>query len=64
MGGREEIWYATNIEIYEYIEDFNKLIFSVDAMRVKNPTARTLWFRFDNKVFSIDPGETICLLDE
>lgn len=64
MGGREEIWYATNIEIFEYIEDFNRLIFSVDAMRVKNPTARTLWFRFDNKVFSIDAGETICLLDE
>lgn len=61
MGGREEIWYATNIEIFEYIEDFNRLIFSVDAMRVKNPTARTLWFYFGKKEFSINPGETIYL---
>ena len=59
MSGREdEIWYATNIEIYEYLEDFNHLIFSADLTRVKNPTARKLWFSLDSKLVSIEPGET------
>ncbi len=59
MAGREdEIWYATNIEIYDYLEDFNHLIFSADLLIVKNPTSRKLWFSLDNKLVSIEPGET------
>ena len=59
MAGREdEIWYATNIEIYEYLEDFNRLIFSADLTIAKNPTSRKLWFSLDSKLVSIEPGET------
>ncbi|MBR2388377.1 MAG: polysaccharide deacetylase family protein [Clostridia bacterium] len=59
MSGREdEIWYATNIEIYEYLEDFNHLIFSADLTIAKNPTSRKLWFSLDNDLVSIEPGET------
>lgn len=59
MGGREdEIWYATNIEIFEYMEDFERLIFSADGDIVKNPTARTLWFDFEGQSFSIASGES------
>ena len=59
MGGREdEIWYATNIEIYEYMEAFDRLIFSADGDLVKNPTARTLWFDFENQSYSIAAGES------
>lgn len=66
MSGREsEIWYATNLEIYEYIEDFGRLIFSVDNSIVHNPTNRTLFFsavRFrESELFSIAPGETLKL---
>ena len=60
MGGREDdIWYATNIEIYEYIEDYNRLVQSVDGTILKNPTARKLWFSLNDRVMSIEPGETI-----
>ncbi|MBO5938357.1 MAG: polysaccharide deacetylase family protein [Clostridia bacterium] len=59
MGGRgDEIWYATNIEIFEYMEDFDRLIFSADGDIVKNPTARTLWFDFEGQSFSIAAGES------
>ena len=60
MSGREkEIWYATNIEIYEYIEDYNRLVWTVDMSRVYNPTCRTLWFAAADRdcVYSIAPGE-------
>ena len=29
-GNRSNIWYATNIEIYDYITAYNQLIFSMD----------------------------------
>ena len=58
MGGREDIWYATNIEIFEYIKDFESLVYSVDGSIVHNPTARTLWYFYRNEIASIAPGET------
>lgn len=62
MAGKEDdIWYATNIEIYEYIEDYKSLIWSADGSIVKNPTARTLWFRYSGANRSIAPGETLNL---
>ena len=60
-GGKEEIWYATNIEIFEYIEDYKRLIFSINGKTVKNPTARTLYFAYDKFLYSVAPGETITL---
>ena len=61
MGGREDIWYATNIEIYEYIEDYKRLVFSADMRRVKNPTARTLWFFLNGKEYCIEAGQSLVI---
>ena len=65
MSGRDDIWYATNIEIYEYIDDYNRLVFSADGQTVYNPTNRTLYFNnVYNKqehIISVAPGETLCL---
>ena len=59
MSGKEDsIWYATNSEIFEYIENYKRLIFSADGSMVKNPTARTLWFCLNNNVISVEAGET------
>lgn len=59
MGNRDEIWYATNIEIFEYIEAFKKLQTSVDGKMVYNPTNFELFFEIKDKKFSILPGETL-----
>ena len=59
MSGKEDtIWYATNIEIFEYIEDYKRLIYSADGTIVKNPTARKLWFSLNGHIVSLDAGET------
>ncbi|MBQ2716635.1 MAG: polysaccharide deacetylase, partial [Clostridia bacterium] len=58
MGGRDDIWYATNIEIFEYIKDFESLVYSVDGSIVTNPTARTLYYFYNGEIGSIAPGET------
>ncbi len=58
VGNRDDIWYATNMEIYEYTEDYRRLIFSLDGSYVKNPTARRLWFSSDDRICCVEPGET------
>ena len=59
IGGREDIWYATNIEIYDYIDAYNRLIFSMDFTKVYNPTATELYFETKKGAYSVKPGETI-----
>ena len=59
LSGKEDTWYATNIEIYEYIEAYNSLVFSADSTRIYNPTVKKIWFEVDSVPYSIEPGETI-----
>jgi hypothetical protein len=61
IGGREEIWYATNIEIYEYVKAYESLVLSADSKMIYNPTLFTIWFNTMGKTYSIAPGETLAL---
>ena len=61
LGGQEDIWYATNMEIYEYVQAYNALVFSADGQKVYNPTLMTVWFRTDEKGYSVAPGQTLLL---
>lgn len=59
VGGKEDIWYATNIEIYDYIHAYKQLIFSMDCTRVYNPTCTTLYFKTGKGSYAVQPGETL-----
>jgi len=59
VGNRDDIWYATNIEIYDYIDAYSRLIFSVDGRRVKNPSGMTVYFEYDGNIIEVKAGETI-----
>ena len=61
LGGRSDTWYATNIEIHDYIEAYKSLIFSADEGFVYNPTVHKVWFWMDNRMYSVAPGETVKL---
>lgn len=58
MGNRPDIWYATNIEIYDYVQDYGRLIWSVDQTRVTNPTGRTLYLQYGPDVLELAAGES------
>lgn len=60
-GGNEEVWYATNIEIKDYITALRNLVFSADKKIVYNPSAQTVWFGADGQILNIKGGETIKL---
>lgn len=57
----DEIWYATNIEIYDYVEAYKSLRHSANGEKIYNPTLITVWLDVDGKLYSIKPGETICI---
>ena len=59
MSGKEEIWYATNIEICRYIKAQRSLIISADEQIVYNPTAIDVWFSKDETVYCVKGGETL-----
>ena len=61
LANNDEIWYATNIEIYDYVEAYKRLVYSADNSKVYNPTLFTLWFDIDKTLYSIKPGETLRL---
>lgn len=59
ISGHDDIWYANNIEIYDYINAYNSLIWSADDTIVYNPTLFDIWFESDVGSFKIAPGETL-----
>ena len=59
IASKEDIWYATNMEIYEYVQAYHSLIYSADGTKVYNPTLLKIWFDIDGEEYSICPGETI-----
>lgn len=68
ISAKEDIWYATNIEICDYISAFKNLVMSVDGNYIFNPTNTTLSlvytgtdFIAGGKEFEIKPGEHIYL---
>ena len=61
MGNRQDIWYATNIEIHDYIEAFRQIRSSVNGQRIFNPTSTTLYLQSNGENLILKPGETLVL---
>lgn len=59
IGGREDVWYATNIEIYDYVKAYEALRVSVDRTLVHNPTAVDVWFLEGKTTYCVKAGETL-----
>lgn len=61
IGKRDDVWYATNIEIYEYVQAFERLIWSVDGTRVYNPSQKDVYIECYGKKAVVSAGATISL---
>ena len=68
ISASDEIWCATNIEIYDYLDAFRHLITSANGRYIYNPTVTTLYLMCDDgdfcnrkDIFEIKPGEEIYL---
>jgi len=59
LSGKDDIWYATNGEIYEYTKAYESLVYSADSTIIYNPTLFEIFFTIDGKNYSVKPGETL-----
>jgi hypothetical protein len=66
LAGRDEVWYATNIEIADCADAYERLIFTLDGSCVYNPSAHDIWFEYvkdytDFRTVCVKSGETLRL---
>ena len=62
IGKRDDIWYATNLEIVDYIKAFQNLKFSANSHFVYNPSAMPIWLSVDEQIVEVKAGEQINLV--
>lgn len=58
---RDDIWYATNMEIYNAVKAFKSLVYTADGTMVSNPSAQSVWISIRGDVTEIPAGATIKL---
>ena len=64
IGNREDIWYATNCEIYEYLQAADRLQFSADGSFVKNPSCMDIYIDYVGKRCIVPSGKTVKIESE
>ena len=62
VGNKSDIWYAVNIDIYDYVKAYESIVFTSDLSMAYNPSALNVWFAKDSKIFKIQSGETIKII--
>ncbi|QAY67923.1 polysaccharide deacetylase family protein [Paenibacillus protaetiae] len=60
-GGRETIWYATNIEIVDYMNAFDRLKFGAGMNVVYNPSAASVWLNVNGQTTEVKGGTQLIL---
>ena len=63
MSGKSDIWYATNMEIYDYLTAIRALEYSADESKVHNPSAISVWYEHNGQICKIGSGETKAIKD-
>ena len=56
VSNRNDIWYATNIEIVDYIKALKNLKVSVENTIIYNPSSISLWISVNDEVIEIKAG--------
>lgn len=55
-GGNGDVWYATNIEIYDYVTASRSIDYGLDYHTAYNPSAISVWITVNGKPVELKPG--------
>ena len=61
MAGKDDVWYATNMEILDYQLAVRGLQYSVDGSLIRNPSAQDVWVSVEGEAVRVAGGETMRL---
>lgn len=59
VGNRDDVWYATCIELYEYVRAYDSLIYSADGNTIRNPTDTDVYLCYYGKNFVVPAAKQI-----
>ena len=59
VGNRDDVWYATNGEIYDYVQAYNGLEYSADGKIVRNPSCTDVYLYYYGKDLLVKSGQTV-----
>jgi hypothetical protein len=60
-GGRDNIWYATNMQIVDYMNAYKQLKFSAGLNFVYNQAAQSVWLSVDDRIVEVKGGSQVGL---
>mgnify|MGYP000875227176 CR=1 FL=1 len=60
-GNRDDIWYAANLEIVDYLAAFDRLQFAASGSFVYNPSVQSVWLSVDGTVIEVKAGQQVQL---
>lgn len=63
LGHRDDIWYATNLEVHDYVTAWHNMHTSADGRRMENASALPLWVMADSVTHRIEAGGDLFLAD-
>ena len=55
--GHPNVWYATNIEVFDYVRAQRMIDYSIDKNMAYNPSAISVWIDVAGKAVELKPGE-------
>ena len=56
VSNKSDVWYATNMEVYEYVSAWRELICSADGKSIYNPTTKDVWIKARENIYYISAG--------
>ena len=59
VGNRDDIWYATNGEIFNYVQAYDRLKYSTDGKIIYNPSAIDVYLCYFGQNLLVKAGETV-----
>lgn len=59
FGSADDVWHASNMEIYLYLQALDQLVVSCDQKILFNPSALDVWVTADDKIIKAESGKTV-----
>lgn len=61
VSGRDDVWYASNIEVYDYAQALRSLVYSATGDYLYNPSRLDVWMQVDGRVVHVPSGEVVTI---
>lgn len=59
VSANDQVWYATNMEIYDYTMAYERLEYSTDLHIIYNPSAIDVWIHTGKEIIKIPSGKSV-----